>query len=800
MSGYDYDRAMRAMEYDRICQMLADCATIAGAKEMALTLTPDHDIDRIRTRLKQTSEAKSMLIVKGYPSFGRVIDIRDAVERAEKEAVLSMRELLDIASVLTSARRLVDYYNDKERENGAFESLRSLFSRLVPEKGLENRISRAILSDDIMADEASPTLADIRRKMRGCQSRIKDILAQYTSGARAKELQDNIVTMRGGRYVIPVKAEYKNEVKGLVHDTSASGATVFIEPMSVVNENNELRVLESKEAHEIERILTELSGECAAYAGIILSDYRALNEIAFIFAKAELSNRMRGNEPLLSTKRQISLRSARHPLIDKTRVVPVSITLGKDYDTMVITGPNTGGKTVTLKTLGLFALMVQSGLHIPAEPDSQMCIFDKILADIGDEQSIEQSLSTFSSHMVKIVQITETVDDRSLVLLDELGAGTDPTEGAALAIAVIERVRAKGALCGATTHYAELKAYALETAGVVNAGCEFDVETLRPTYRLIVGAPGKSNAFAISLKLGLDESIIEAAQARIGEDDRRFETIIEELDRNRVKMEEERRKAEQERREYEAYRDREMAKLQAKIAAAEKELDRTREKATQIMESARVSADFVMAELERIKKKQESESFARDLADARAGIRRSLREAGDKVNPVNEGVEEDYVPPRPLQKGDRVLIMGVGTEGVIVDDPDKKGNVTVRCGMVNTRTKIAKLKLLEEAVTILDKDKKKIAAAHIQTTIAQTFMPSIDLRGELGDDAWYRVDHYLDDARVAGVHTVTLIHGKGTGALRTALQGRLKRDPRVKSYRNGNYGEGDAGVTVVELK
>ncbi len=801
MKQVNCEKAMQVMEFDRITAMLADCAATEGAKAMASRLTPDYDIDRIRTRLRQTSDAKSLMILKGYPSFGRVHDIEDAIERAEKSAVLSTRELMDVAGVLGCARRLIEYYNEKQRDDGVGESLRVWFGRLEPNRRLEDKINRAIPAEDMISDEASPTLSDIRRKMRQCQNKIKDILAQFVSGAHARELQDNIVTMRNGRYVVPVKAEHKNDIKGLVHDTSASGATFFIEPMAVVNENNELRTLQSKEQHEIERILSELSADCAEISGILLGDLRAINEISFIFAKAELSNRMDGVEPLVNEKKTISLRRARHPLIDKTKVVATNIALGgKEYDTMVITGPNTGGKTVTLKTIGLFSLMAQSGLHIPCEPDSQICIFDKILADIGDEQSIEQSLSTFSAHMVKIVEICRTADANSLVLLDELGAGTDPTEGAALAISVIEAVRSRGALCAATTHYAELKAYALETPGVINAGCEFDVETLRPTYRLIVGSPGKSNAFAISLKLGLDETIVEAAKARISEDNRRFENVIEQLEKNRMAMEEERKRAEQMRKEYEAYRDAELSKLNAKLAASERELEKTREKAMQIMESARLSADYVMAELEQVKKKQQSERFAQELAEARGNIRRSLRDAGDRVNPVNEKVDADYVLPRPLKKGDTVLLINVGREGVVTEEPDKKGNVTVRTGMINTRTNVKNLKLIEESVKVLDADRKKVSTTHYQKLVSQTFSSSIDLRGQLGDDAWFMTDKYLDDAKLIGIHSVTIIHGKGTGALRTAIQSRLKRDPRVKSYRDGVYGEGDAGVTVVELK
>jgi len=788
------------MEFDRICAMLADCAVTDGAKAMAMTLTPDRDIDRVRRRLRQTGDAKALMILKGYPAFGRVHDIEDTVERAEKSAVLSMKELLDVAGVLTGARRLVDYYNEKGRGEAPSDSLGVLFSRLIPNRGLEERIGRSIIGEEIMADEASPALQDIRRRIRHCQSRIKELLQQYVSGPRSRELQDNIVTMRGGRYVIPVKAEYKNEVKGLIHDTSASGATVFIEPMAVVNENNELRTLQSREQHEIERILAELSAECAAVSGILLSNYRALTELAFVFAKAELSNRMRGIEPILSEHHRLCLRKARHPLIDKSKVVPTDIELGKEYDTMVITGPNTGGKTVTLKTLGLFALMTQAGLHIPCAEDSEMCLFDQILADIGDEQSIEQSLSTFSSHMVRIVSICESVNENSLVLLDELGAGTDPVEGAALAIAVIERVRARGALCAATTHYSELKAYALQTEGVVNAGCEFDVSTLRPTYRLIVGAPGKSNAFAISLRLGLPEEIIDAAKARISEENRSFERVIEELENQRIAMEKAKEEAQSMRREYESYRDSELKKLKLRLAESEKEIEKTREKAIRILEDARISADYVMGELEKVKKQKESENLGRALSSARSDIRRALKEGDDRVNPVDERREADYVLPRPLKKGDRVLLMNVGTEGTVMEEADRKGNVLVKTGMINTRTSEKNLKLLSEAAQLLSAEKKPISAVHLRSSIAQTIESRLDLRGESAEDAWHRTDLYLDDAKVCGMQSVTILHGKGSGILRSVIQKRLRTDPRVKSFRDGVYGEGDSGVTVVELK
>lgn len=652
----------------------------------------------------------------------------------------------------------------------------------------------------MIADEASPALADIRRKIKIENNRIKDNLQKYASGSLAKYLQENIVTIRNGRYVVPVKAEFKNEVKGLVHDTSSSGATLFIEPLAIVDSNNELRALESKEQHEIDRILAELSSDCAANGGVITADYYNVTALAFIFAKAELSCRMDGTEPTVSEKPHIYLRKARHPLIDRNKVVPITVELGKEYDTMIITGPNTGGKTVTLKTVGLMTLMAQAGLHIPCADGSEISVFDSVLADIGDEQSIEQSLSTFSSHMVNIVDILSKVDDRSLVLFDELGAGTDPTEGAALATSIIEKVRSFGALCAATTHYAEIKAFALETDGIINASCEFDVETLRPTYRLMIGTPGKSNAFAISEKLGISTDIIEAAKARISNDNKRFENVIEELEKNRLIAERERDEAERQRKEYEKFRDDEEKKLRKKLDDAEKELVKSREKAVAILESAKITSEYVMEQLEEIKRKKESEEFSKSLEDGRRNIRKHLRDSGDSLNPVEENVDTDYVLPRALRKGDTVLLMNINQKGTVATDPDKNGNVTVRTGLLNTKTNVKNLKLIEEAAVVTTSDRKRIAASKYQTAINKTFSASLDLRGQLGDDAWFMTDKYLDEAITVNMKTVTLIHGKGTGALRTALQKHLKNDPRVKSFRNGIYGEGDNGVTIVELK
>ena len=797
----DFKRALSTLEYDKILEMLADCARTEGACDKARRLRPTGDAVRVRQLLTQTDEAKHLIQLKGHPSFGSVKDVNPSLERAEKGAMLTMRELLDVAGVLRTARLLIDYIRtDKNFET----TLDVIFDRLNANRPLEEHITRAIIAEDMIADEASPALAEIRRKIRYTGSKIKDILQKYTSGGEfSKYLQENIVTSRGGRYVVPVKNEFKNEVRGLVHDTSASGATVFIEPIAVVEANNELRELESKEKHEIERILLALSGECAACSGIISLDYYNITELAFIFARAELSYRMDAVSPRISDKREIELISARHPLLDAKKVVPIHVRLGGEFDTLVITGPNTGGKTVTLKTLGLFALMVQSGLHIPAADTSVMCVFSSVQADIGDEQSIEQSLSTFSAHMVNIVEILKEADDESLVLFDELGAGTDPVEGAALAVSILESVRDRGCLCAATTHYAELKEYALETDGVCNASCEFDVETLKPTYKLVIGTPGRSNAFAISLKLGLDEAVVERARTYVSSSNRRFEDVIEQLERSRIDMERQRAEASQMRREYEAFKEQSERELKAKTAAAEKELDKARAKAVQMVESARLSADYVYAQLAEVKKLRESDRLAEELEKARDNIRHRLDETDAQVNPVIEKKDENYVLPRPLKKGDEVLIINIHKRGVLLETPGSDGSVAVQAGIIKTRTDIRNLKLIEPG-SIHEEDKPKQRSGgggkSFEERLRTDFRPELDLRGMNGEDAWFMIDKYLDDAKMASVNTVTLIHGKGTGALRKSVWNHLKNEPRVKSFRPGAYGEGDAGVTVVEIK
>ncbi|MEE0970614.1 MAG: endonuclease MutS2 [Clostridia bacterium] len=791
------EKTLHTLEFDRVREMLADCALTEGAKKAAMSLTPSDDADNILRRQRHTTDARTLMDMKGMPPFGDVHDMDDICERAEKGAALSPRELLRGASVLRSARMMLDYIRNNKTQD---TSLDEIFERLMPQKSVEDKITRAIISEDMIADEASPALGDIRRKMRSANNKIKESLQKFVGGSHAKYLQENIVTMRNGRYVVPVKAEHKNEIKGLLHDSSSSGATLFIEPIAVVDANNELRELESKEQHEIERILYELSGELAKLSQSLLLNYRNLTELAFIFACASLSERMEGIRPRLSGDRTMCLTRARHPLIGKDRVVPIDVRLGGDFDTLVITGPNTGGKTVTLKTLGLFAIMAQSGLHIPCEEPSSICVFDNILADIGDEQSIEQSLSTFSSHMVNIVKIIDRLTPNSLVLFDELGVGTDPIEGAALAVSVIEDVRSVGALCASTTHYAELKAYALETDGVCNASCEFDVSTLKPTYKLIIGTPGKSNAFAISEKLGLPKRILDRAKAQISSDNKRFEDVIEKLEISRIQMEKARSEAEQMRSEYEKFKEESEKIISRRLRDSENEAEKAREKAMAMVRSAKASSDFILEEMTKLKKQRDAENLGEHLDAARRSVREHLKKNENKFDPVEERSNEEYVLPRPLKKGDEVLIFSIGKKGFIIDDPDGKDSVTIQAGILKTRAKISDLRLIEGSVTITDLDKKQKAVRDYKLTVSRNFKSEVDLRGMMGDEAWFVVDKYLDEALVAGISSVRLIHGKGTGALRKAIWNYLKGDRRVKAYKTAEYGEGDFGVTVVELK
>lgn len=792
-------KTLSTLEYDKIIDMLIDCASTEGAKARAASLVPTDDFETVVLRQKRTDDAKRLINAKGYPSFSAQERVVPAAERAYKGAILSPQELLEIASLLRSARSVIDY---SSADRTFDTSLDEIFTRLMPCRELENNITRSIISEDMIADEASPALADIRRKVRLANNKIKDTLQSYVGGVRIKYLQENIVTMRNGRYVIPVKAEYRNEIKGLVHDTSSSGATLFIEPISVVEANNELKTLAAEEEREIERILASLSSDCGNACSIISINYHSITELAFYFACATLANQMRAEMPNIVDERRIELKRARHPLIDRHKVVPIDVSIGEGYNTLIITGPNTGGKTVTLKTLGLFVLMAQSGLQIPALESSTLGIFSEVLVDIGDEQSIEASLSTFSSHMVNVADILGRVSDRSLVLFDELGSGTDPIEGAALAISILEHTAKCGALSAATTHYAELKVYALETPGVQNASCEFDIETLRPTYRLIVGTPGKSNAFAISEKLGIPEEIISRAGQLIKRENKNFEDVIERLDTSRIEMEKERAEAERLRSEFELFKKNAEDELKRKIARSEEEIAKQTLKARQILDSARASSEFIFRQLEELRKTEDKDKRAEMMASAREEMRKRMRESESLMTGVDirELVEDDnYKLPRPLKVGDKVFLTTIKKEGVVTALADKKGQISVTSGILKTKVTEDKLRLIDGNVKYVSDTTPKVNEGKVKKSITSTFKPEIDVRGMIGDDAWFVVDKYIDDAVLAGMPTIRIIHGKGTGALRAALWKYFKSDRRIKSYRHAEYGEGDAGVTVITL-
>lgn len=789
-----FERAAKLLEFDKVLALISASAATDGAKEVINSLQPTDDIVIVSRLQAETRDAKQMIIKKSTPPFGRAKDILPSLERAEKGAALTPRELLDIASLLRSVSSLLKYAGNIS-ESGALERY---LSALTENNFLERKISSAIIAEDLIADDASDNLYRIRRDQRKCESAVRDLLASYTTGQKSKYLQENIVTMRGGRYVVPVKAEYRNEIKGLVHDSSASGATLFVEPIAVLEQNNKLRELKIAEEEEIEKILRALSDESARFAPQLATNYRAVTDLAVIFAKASYAIATDSFEPKITTdKREYALIKARHPLLPKDSVVPISVSFGDKEKTLVITGPNTGGKTVTLKTIGLMALMAQAGLQLPCAENTTVPLFSCVLPDIGDEQSIEQSLSTFSAHMTNIVDIINNCDDRSLTLFDELGAGTDPVEGAALAISILEEIRERGGLCAATTHYSELKTYALESPYVLNASCEFDVESLRPTYRLITGIPGKSNAFAISSRLGIADNIIERAKAFMAEDNKKFEDVIARLEESESRLEKDRVHASRARAE--AERILEEARNEAKKVAerASKDAEKVKENAARILQSAKSSSDYVLNEIKRMQDEKDKADAKKRLEETRQQVRQALKDADGKIGALNEeDVEPELgeVPNRPLVAGDRVVIPLTKQRGVIVEISGK--NAVISTGNARTKVSLSSLRLDDTPM----ETQKKVKPAATSTPMREATRNEIDLRGETGDDAWLLVDRYLDNAIQAGWQTVTLVHGKGTGALRQALWRELKHDKRVVSYRIGRYGEGDLGVTVCELK
>ena len=789
-----FEKSIHTLELPRVLELLAEQAVTAEGKERCRTLRPASDAWQVNRWQEETTAAFDMLVLRGTPSLSGVKPVAASLQRADRGGSLNTRELLDIAAVLRCARTVREYgMGDSTRRT----VLDSRFAALTANRFLEDKITGSIVAEDEIADSASTELADIRRHIRAASGKVRDVLNKLISSSQAKFLQDAIITMRSGRYVVPVKSEYKNEIPGLVHDVSGSGGTFFVEPMGVVNANNELRELQAREEKEIERILAELSAEAASFQEDIRQDYDTLVALDVIFAKGKLSSRMGASAPRLGD--HIELVKARHPLLDKKTAVTNDLRLGGDFDTLVITGPNTGGKTVTLKTLGLLTLMAQCGLHIPAGDGSVLRICENVLADIGDEQSIDQSLSTFSSHMKTIVGILEEAGDRSLILFDELGAGTDPVEGAALAAAVIETTRGMGALVAATTHYAELKVYAMTTPGVENASCEFDVETLAPTYRVLIGIPGKSNAFAISRRLGLPESVIQKAAERIDAENVRFEDVLTRLEEQRQQMEREKEQAARLRRETEEYNE----KIKEYKERLEKEKDRAveraRTEARAILDQARATADDVFKELNEMRRRQERQQADWQAQnDQRAALRHRLNQAEEEL----AGEEEARpIPPssRPAVQGDTVehRKLGIRAEVTAVN---KDGSLQLRAGAMNLTARQDEVRVLEEVTASKKQAKKMEARKQLHQFRNQAAPAELDLRGMMTDEAIGAVDLFLDNALLGKLETVRIIHGKGTGALRKAVREHLKRSKYVKEFRPGVYGEGEDGVTVVTLK
>jgi len=786
-----FEKSLNTLELPAVLNMLSQEAVSQGAKEEALEIRPYTEPGKVRQLLAETSAAKLMMTVRQSPSFYGVKDVRASLSRADLGGSLNTRELLDIAGVLRSARAVKGYIGD---DGVGKTCIDSFFYALRANKFLEEKISTSIVGDDEIADSASAELTSIRRQMRAAASKARDALQKILSSpSYAKVLQEPIITMRSDRYVVPVKAECKGAIPGLVHDISSSGMTIFIEPIAAVKANNELRELAAKEKLEIERILAELSADCAEHSSDISSDYNILVRLDLIFARAKLSYKLDCQEAATEDT-GIVLRHARHPLLDKAKAVPIDLELGRDFDTLVITGPNTGGKTVSLKTIGLLAAMNQCGLHIPAADGCNLPVFEKILADIGDEQSIEQNLSTFSAHMTNIVGILDECDGNSLILFDELGAGTDPTEGAALAISIIEYARKRGAMIAATTHYAELKVYATNENGVQNASCEFDVETLRPTYRLLVGIPGKSNAFAISGRLGLNNAIINDAKNRINSDSVSFEATIEKLEQTRLMLEKDRDETAKKLRQAEENAKR-AAFLKAELEVRLEKADiRAKREAERIINEARATADEVFAQLDDMRRNANEIDNVRQINEARSELRRRLNLHEESLYSVTESEKEEK-SSRPIKVGDTVKIKSMGVSAEVLAISEDR-TLSLRAGIMSVSAKEDDVLLMENSTPEV---KKKIVQS--ATTSLRASVPlEIDLRGMEGIEGVIAAERYIDSAVMAKLHTVTIIHGKGTGVLRNSVQQMLRQNKAVKSFRSGRYGEGENGVTVVELK
>ena len=789
------EKVLKTLEYNKIIDRLVEHATSEPGRKLCRTLRPMTSLKDIQEAQTETKDALTRLFQKGSLSLGSNRDLGMSLRSLEIGSTLSIAELLGIASLLENAAR-VKSYGRSEREDAQADSLTPLFDGIEPLSQVSREIYRCILSEDEISDDASPGLKRVRRGMAQTAERIHSQLNSMVSGSLHSYLQDALITSRNGRYCLPVKAEYRSQVPGMIHDQSSTGSTLFIEPAAIVNLNNQMRELELQEKEEIAKVLADLSAMAGEHTEALAENQRILTRLDFIFAKANLAMEQNATQPLFNEEHIIHIRGARHPLLDKKKTVPIDIRLGKDYDLLIITGPNTGGKTVSLKTTGLFCLMGQAGLHIPALDRSELSIFTEIYADIGDEQSIEQSLSTFSSHMTSIVSILKHADADSLCLFDELGAGTDPTEGAALAIAILNHLHDRGIRTMATTHYSELKVYALSTSFVENACCEFDVESLRPTYRLLIGIPGKSNAFAISRRLGLPDEIINDASAQISAEDKSFEDLLADLEQSRVTIEKEQQEIASYKNEIEALKRQLETKQERLDQSRDKILREANEKARQILQEAKDTADETI----RVFQKAGPGASMKDLEKQREKLRGKISEKNEKLAVKNAPSPQSGLKPSQLKLGESVRIVSMGLKGTVSSLPDHKGNLFVQCGIIRTQTNIKDLVLIQEKDAASTAKGGRTSSGKIRMSKSLSVSPEINLLGKTVDEAMSVLDKYLDDAYLAHLTTVRIVHGKGTGALRTAVQNHLRRVKYVKSYRLGEYGEGDAGVTIVEFK
>ena len=790
------EKVFNTLEYNKIIQTLTDFADSEPGKKLCSDLKPSTDLEEIRKAQAETKDALSRLFKQGSTSFGGNKDIGFTVKTLEIGSTLSSVELLKIAKLLDNVNR-IKTYGRRDKEDAPADSLDEYFELLTPLTFLANEINRCILAEDEIADDASSTLKSIRRSMVTTNDKIHSQLLSMVNGSYRSYLQDAVITMRNNRYCIPVKAEYKSQVHGMVHDQSATGSTFFIEPAAVVELNNKIKELVLQEQEEIERILADLSAQAAEYTRELALNQRLMTHLDFVFAKAKLAMDLNATEPIFNTDHYINIRKGRHPLLPKKSVVPIDIHLGKDFDLLIITGPNTGGKTVSLKTVGLFTLMGQAGLHIPALDRSELSIFTEVYADIGDEQSIEQSLSTFSSHMKSIVHILANADENSLCLFDELGAGTDPTEGAALAIAILNHLHDRGIRTMATTHYSELKIYALSTSFVENACCEFSVETLQPTYRLLIGIPGKSNAFAISSKLGLSDEIIAAAKEQISKEDESFEDVIADLEQSRITIEKEQKEIAEYKERIRTLQEQLKAKNEKIDKAKDKILREANEKAREILQEAKEVADETIRDFNKL----DAGTDIKALEKKRQKVRDKIAEKNDKLalKTNTNTPKQKTLDPAKLKKGDSVKVISMGLKGTVSTLPDSKGNLFVQCGIMRTSVNIRDLAYAEE-VTITTPTLQRTGSGKIKMSKSMSVSTEINLLGKTVDEAISALDKYLDDAYLAHLPSVRVVHGKGTGALRSAVHGHLKRLKYVKEFRLGEYGEGDAGVTIVTFK